>query len=247
MFVAIYTPVFYNKASSQEKSAATQNQAFTTQLQNQYQQEFGNSQQIQGSLNQQLQGIMNRGQAGQGFQPGEEANLRTDSTENAAQQQIQAQQAMGQQIAARSEGGALTSGAVAQGAERNAAMAAASNANAQRGITGENAQLARQNVQQGLGGLSGLSSQMAGQTDATGGMAVNNGANSFNQVTQAYQPSNFWGNLAGGLAGGAINAVAPGIGSSLAGGIKNIFNPAPTQQNTGQMTPQDMDSYINGG
>lgn len=222
MFVAIYDgPVFYNKASDQEKSAATQNQNFTTELQNQYGQEFGNSQQIQGALNSQLQGIMNRGQAGQGFQPGEEANLRTDATENAAHQAVQGEQALGQQLASHSEGGALTSGGAAQLAEQNTAGAAASNAAAQRGITGENAQLARQNVQQGMSGLSGLSQQMAGQTDATGGMAVNNGANSFNQVTQAYQPSNFWGNLAGGLAGGVVNSFASGAGSLLAGKIPN--------------------------
>jgi len=214
MFVAIYTgPIWLNKASDQEKQAADQNQAFTTDLQNQYKQEFGNAQQIQGSLNQQLQNVMNQGMAGHGYLNGEEAALRSDATERNAQQQIQGQQAANQQIAARSEGGALTSGAVAQGVQQNAANAAAQNSAAQRGITEQNAMLARQNVAQGMSGLGQLGGQMGSLATGTGGNAVQNGSNSFNEVTQAHQPSNFWGNLAGGLVGGAVNAFAPGVGT----------------------------------
>jgi len=243
MFVAIYTgPIWLNKASDQEKQAADQNQAFTTDLQNQYKQEFGNAQQIQGSLNQQLQNVMNQGMAGHGFLNGEESALRSDATERSAQQQIQAQQAANQQIAARSEGGALTSGAVAQGAERNAADAAANNAAAQRDITQQNAMLARQNVQQGMSGLGSLAGQEASLANGTGGNAVSNGAASFQQVTQAHQPSNFWGNLGSGLVGGVVNAFAPGVGTMLGNGLNRAINGNPQQAiNTAASAPINVD------
>jgi hypothetical protein len=102
--------------------------------------------------------------------------------------------------------------------------AAANNAAAQRGITGQNAVLARENVQQGMGGLSALSGQEAGQAGQVGTSANTSSNQSFNQVTQAYQPSNFWGNMASGLVGGAVNAFAPGVGTMLSGGLSKAIN-----------------------
>jgi hypothetical protein len=48
-------------------------------------------------------------------------------------------------------------------------------------------------------------------------MAVNNGANSYNEITQAYQPSNFWGNLAGVVASGLLGSVGQGLSAGLTG------------------------------
>lgn len=227
MFLAINPLDFYNKASDEQKDAATQNQEFTTQLENQFRTEFNQSQGIQGVLNKQLQDIVNQARAGHGFLNGEEAALRTDATERSAQADQQAEQAAAVKQAARSEGGAITSGAAAQGDAERTAIEAAQNAAAQRGITEENAQLARDNLARGTAGLERLSGQEGSEADSLAGVASNNAANSYNEVTQAFQPSNFWGNLASGLVGGAVNAVAPGLGSMLSSGLSKAFNGSP--------------------
>lgn len=236
LFLARFNGVYLNKSSQEQKNAANQNQAFTTQLENQFNTEFGNSQQIQASLNKQLQTITNQGLAGQGFTNGEEANLRTDATERAAQEQQQAQQAAGQTIAAKSDGGALTSGAVAQAAEANATVAAAQNAAAQRGITEQNAALARGNVSEGLQGLGSLSGQEASQADSLAGTASSNAANSYNEVQQSYQPSGFWGNLAGAVAGAILPGTGQYFSNTINGPNDGAQSPVPSVMG-GSSTP----------
>lgn len=224
MFLAINHLDFYNKASDEQKQAASQNQAFTSQLENQFKTEFNDSQGIQAALNKQLQSIVNQGLAGQGYTNGEEAALRSDATERAAQASQQAEQASAAQDAARSEGGALTSGAVAQGDEDRTAISAAQDAAAQRAITEQNANLARENVARGETGLEGLSGQEASEAGNLAGVASSNAANSYNEVTQAFQPSNFWSNLASGVIGGIGNIVAPGVGTMLSQGLSKAFD-----------------------
>lgn len=219
MFYAIYTgPIWLNKASDQQKQSADQNQAFTTKLQNDFGTEFGNSQNIQGALTGQLNQILAEGKAGQGFQPGEEAALRTDSTERAAQQSTQAQQALGATLASHGEGAPMTSGNVASQAERIASGAAASDANAQRGITERNSELARSNVETGLQGLGQLSGQEGSMANGLAGAGVTSGANSYEEETQAHQPSGMVGSLLGGLAS-MIPYVGPAVGKALTGAI----------------------------
>lgn len=183
---------------------------------------FSNSDAIQSSLGSQLQRITNAGLAGQGFTPGQETNLRSDAIERGAQSNAQAEVALNRRNAMTGEGGSTTSGAVGQANEQLASSAAASTAGAQRGITDENAQLARQNVTQGLGGLSSLAGQETGEATSLAGTSVGAAGNSFNAETQAYQPSNFWSGLATSAVGMGLNAIAPGVGSlatGLLGGI----------------------------
>jgi hypothetical protein len=235
-------PLFYFKASEQQKEAADQNQAFTTQLQGMFTNQFQNAQNIQGALNAQLQSITNQGLAGRGLINGEEAALRTNSTENQAQANVQGQRALQARVAQTP----LTGGALGQIVGQQTANNAAQNAAAQRNITLLNANLARQNVGQGLSGLTSLSGQEAGLAGSVGGMAVNNASNSYNEVTQAHQPSNFWGNLAGGVVGGALNMVAPGIGSSIGSSISNGIN-GPANVPTGSASMPTSYSGPSGG
>ena len=210
------------KASSQQKDAASQNQAFTTNLQGMFQNQFGNSQAIQGSLNQQLQGLVSQGQAGQGYAPGEEANLRADSKDQAAQQSIEQQQATGQRLAA--QGVDPTSGSVAQIDAQGSNAAAAGDASAQRAITTNNANLAQDKVSQGLSGLGSLAGTESSAANGVGGLAVQNASNSYNEVTQAYQPSNFLGNLAGGVLSAGLGAIAGPAGAAIGGGLASAIN-----------------------
>lgn len=227
MFYAIYTgPVWLNKASDQQKQSADQNQKFTTQLQGDFTNEFGHASAIQGALNGQLNQILAEGKAGQGYEPGEEAALRTDSTERAAQQQTQAQQALGATLAAHGEGAPLTSGNVASQSERLASGAAASDANAQRGITERNAELARSNVETGLQGLGTLSGQEGSMANGLAGAGVTSGADSYQQETQAHQPADVLGALGGGLAS-MIPFVGPALGKFVGNAINRPAAPLP--------------------
>lgn len=187
---------------------------------------FSNSQQIQGGLNAQLQGITNAGLAGKGFLGNQETALRSASKENAAQSNVTAEQALNQRNAGGEMGGAATSGAVAAGNERLATTAAAGDAANQLAITNQNANLARSNVSTGLSGLEGLSGQETGQADALSGTAVGAAGNSFNEETQAHQPSTFWSGLGTSVLGMGLNAIAPGVGT-LATGVLGGLSKKP--------------------
>jgi hypothetical protein len=187
---------------------------------------FNNSQQIQGGLNSQLQDITNKGLAGQGFLGNQEAALRSASTQNAAQQNVTAEHALNQRNAGGEEGGAASSGAVAAGNERLATNAAAGNSANQLAITNQNANLARENVSQGLNGLSALSGQVTGQANSLGGQAVGASGQSFNEETQAYQPSNFWSGLATSALGAGVSALTGNVGG-LATAALGAFGRGP--------------------
>jgi hypothetical protein len=206
-----------NKASQEEKNAANASTNLSNTISSNMNQTFANSQAIQGGLNAQLQTLTNQGLAGKGFQNGEEANLRSDSDEQSAQQNVKAEAALNQRNAGGEEGGAATSGAVGSNDALLANAAAAQNASAQRNITGENATLARQNVQSGLSGLGSLSGQETSQADSLGGQAVGASGQSFKEQTQAYQPSTFWSGLGSSVLGMGLNAIAPGAGSLVSG------------------------------
>lgn len=191
---------------------------------------FGNSQQIQAGLNTQLQGITNAGMAGKGFLGNQETALRSASKENAAQSNVAVEQALNQRNAGGEMGGAASSGAVAAGNERLAASSAAGDAANQLAITNQNANLARANVSQGLSGLEGLSGQVTGQADALSGTAVSGAGQSFNEETQAHQPSTFWSGLGTSVLGMGLNAIAPGVGSlatGVLGGLGKSKNCGP--------------------
>jgi hypothetical protein len=212
-------PVEEAKASQQEKDAANASTKLSNQISTNMNTSFANSQQIQGGLNTQLQRLTNAGLAGQGFMPGEEAALRSQSKQDAAQQNVTAEQALNQRLATSPQ----TSGAVAAGNERLATAAAAGDAKNQLGITAQNAALARENVTSGLNGLGSLAGTETNQATGLGGTAVNANENSFKNETQAYQPSTFWSGLGTSIAGMGLNAIAPRVGSLATG----LFKPKP--------------------
>lgn len=167
--------------------------------------------------------------------PGQEAALRSASTQNQAQQNVQGEQALNARNAGGEQGGAATSGAVAAGDERQASGAAAQNSANQLNITGQNAQLAQQNVNNGLNGLGALSGQETSQSNSLGGQATNAAGQSFSNETQAYQPSNFWSGIGTSVLGMGLNAVAPGVGSlatGILGGMGGGSNNGNNNQNT---------------
>lgn len=206
-----------NKSSPEEKTAAQASTNLSNQISGDFATTFNNSQQIQGSLNSQLQNLTNQGMAGKGFMNGEEQNLRSDASENSAQATVNGQQ--GLQNALAKQGGSGPSGAVGSLDEKLASNSANQNATAQRGITDQNDVLARGNITNGLSGLGQLSSQETGQADALGGQAVGATGQSFSNETQAYQPSNFWGNLAGGVLSTGLDAASGNIAGAVSSGI----------------------------
>lgn len=212
-----------NKASQQEKDAATASTNLSNTISNNMNTSFQNSQNIQGGLNAQLQRITQQGMAGQGFTGGQEANLRSSSDENAAQANVQAEAARNQQNAGGEQGGAATSGAVASGDEATTNAMAAQNAASQRGITNQNTALAQANMREGLTGLSGLSGQETGQADSLTGNSVGASGQSFGEETQANQPSTFWSGLANTALQGGIGAITGNPMGALAG-VKSLFN-----------------------
>lgn len=187
---------------------------------------FSNSQQIQGGLNAQLQSVTNAGLAGKGFLGNQETALRSASTQNAAQQNVTAEQSLNQRNAGGEQGGAASSGAIAAGNERLASTAAAGNSANQLAITNQNANLARSNVTTGLNGLEGLSGQETSQADSLTGASVGAAGNSFNEETQANQPSTFWSGLGTSVLGMGLNAIAPGVGSLATGVLGGLTKPS---------------------
>jgi hypothetical protein len=180
---------------------------------------FSNSQATQGALGGQLQALTAQGMAGQGFTGGQEQNLRSDAQERSAQGDVQAEQALNQRNAGGASGGAATSGAVGAQNAMLASNAANQNATAQRGITDTNANLARQNVQEGLSGLNSLSGQQTSQSSALAGTAVGATSNAMSQDQTVNQPG-FWTGLGESALSGAVNgglALATGGMSALPG------------------------------
>lgn len=216
----LYSGIWQMKASQEEKDAANASTNLSNTISSNMNKTFANSQAIQGQLGAQLNNVTNAGMAGRGFFNGEEANLRSDAAERGAQSNVSAEQALSARQAAQSQGGAATSGAVGAEDALLASRSATDTTAAQRGITGENDQLARQNVQEGLSGLSNLSGQETSQADAIGGQALQGTGQSFNEETQAYQPSNFWSNLGSSVVGMGLNAIAPGVGTLASGLFK---------------------------
>lgn len=219
-FYAQYTgPQPLMKASQQQKDAATQNQGFTTQLQNQFNTAFSTSQATNQQFMNQINGILTKANAGQGFTDAELASLNTSNTEQNAGSTANAQQAVNRENLQQGGGAALPSGAQDQLRAQVAATGAANQASGARQIALNNAQQAQSNMQFGTSALGTLAGQESSQANAVGGLAVNNGANSYNEVTQAFQPSNFFGNLAQGVLGGVGAAVAGPLGASLGSSI----------------------------
>jgi hypothetical protein len=216
-----------NKASQEQKDAATASTNLSNTISSNMNSTFANSQQIQGTLNSQLNNITNAGMAGKGFLGNQETALRSASKQNEAQSNVSAEQALNQRNAGGEQGGAASSGAVAAGNERLASTAAAGDAANQLAITNQNANLARENVSTGLNGLNALSGQITGQTDALTGAANTSAGQSYSEETAAHQPSTFWSGLGTSVLGMGLNAIAPGVGTLASGVLGGLTRKGP--------------------
>lgn len=225
-------PVAHCKASSAEKQAATSNQNFTDQLRTMFGNEYGTGSATENYLSNQLKGMVANGQAGYGFTPGELNAMNEQNDQGSAQGAQNAQQALQRQETQSGTG--VPTGANLQEQATIDSQAAQARSQGALALQAENGQLARQNVTQGLAGLAGVGSTQMGSANALESGAISNGANSFNEVAQATQPSNFWGNLGTGLLSGAGMAVAGPAGSALGARLGNAFSgQTPYQGPTG--------------
>jgi hypothetical protein len=198
--------LFAVNKESQQQEDAYQNQAnLAATLTNNLNTTFGESQNINGALNAQLQGITNRGLAGQGFTPGEEANLSSEAKQGQAQANVTAEQTT--QNALARQGGEQGSGAVAQLDEKNASNAAQQDADKQFDITTENSKLASGNVQSGLQGLGALGGELGGTSVNFGNSANTGDTNTFKEA-----PTDFWGNLGESLLSQGLTGAIGNVG-----------------------------------
>lgn len=217
-----YNRQWFNKASSQEKQAADQQQAFAQTLKDTYSSQLGTANSSLDFLNNRLQNVFTQAQSGFGFSPAELAALKTNNIEGQANATQQANVAAARQIAQRGNGGGTDSGTLAQITAQNARASAVAGQQANNQIDIANAQQAQQNVTQAGSLLNGVAGTQAGVASSALSGAVNQGGTAFNNVAQAYKPSNFWGNLGQGLLSGAISAgagVLTGGASTLLSGI----------------------------
>lgn len=210
-------PIAECKASKQQKAAANNSEQFAQTLQGQYGKAFGTSQATQDKLNGQIQGVISNAQAGNGYTQPELAALNANNSEQTALSNQNAQAALSRQIQQQSGGGTIPSGAALQLRQQADSSAGANQAAGARNIALNNAQLANSNLMSGLSASSALAGQQSNLASSLAGSTNSANASGYNQVTQAYQPSNFFGNLATGLAGGAINAVAAPLGNKVSG------------------------------
>ena len=219
-FYAQYTgPQPLMKASQEQKDAATQNQQFTDQLRSQFNTAFAASQATNAQFSDQINGILAKANAGQGFTDAELASLNTSNTETQSgntANALSAQQRMAQQ---QGGGSTIPNGAQQQLQAQILASGAANQAAGARQIALSNAQQAQSNMQFGTQALGTLAGLQSSQASALQNGAITNGANSYQEVTQAFQPSNFFSNLASGVLAGVGGAVAGPLGASLGGSV----------------------------
>jgi len=215
-FYAQYTgPQPLMKASQEQKDAATQNQQFTDQLRTQFNTAFAASQATNAQFSDQINGILAKANAGQGFTDAELASLNTSNTETNSgntQNALAAQQRSAQQ---QGGGSTVPNGAQQQLQAQILASGAANQSAGARQIALSNAQQAQSNMQFGTQALGTLAGLQSSQASVLQNGAITNGANSYQEVTQAFQPSNFFGNLAQGVLGGVGAAVAGPLGAQL--------------------------------
>ena len=187
-------------------------------LQGNYNTQFAGQSAILNNLNTSASAVLNQGINQYGFNPAEDAALRTQAREGTAQGYNMAKQATGEALASIGGGNTfLPSGTAAGINNANAVKFAQQNAGQQLGITEAGYSQGRQNYLNAAGVLGNVASQMnplgyAGSATSAGSQAFG-GAKDINQQDQAGKQAMF-GALGGAVEGG-LNFIAPGAGSVL--------------------------------
>lgn len=212
-------PILSFKGDPTAQAAETTQNNFDQQLMGIFNQQYGKQSQVFNFLTGQMQNMVMAG--GQGYSPDAIAAMRTSATDTNSQQTQNAQQAYANDVSARSGGSKLAgvSGAVGSGEAAIAASGAAQEANSQNAITLANEQLKQQNYWNATNVLSGqeaVANPLGYSSGATGG--TNAVSNASEAITAANGPSAL--QVIGGIAGGAAQGFAGGLGASAG---KSLF------------------------
>jgi hypothetical protein len=210
-------------ATQQQTQISDEQNAFYKQLTDQYSTIFGQSQAITGALTSAFLPILKAGPSQTGFAPGQENAMRTQATENVAQNYAQAQRATAQILAARGGGNTLLPSSVdANLLAQNTNQAAQQRAAAQNTITQANYAQGYQNWGQAagvLGSTAGLVSPtaFAGQTTGAGGAAMTGATEVANAANSPWNAAFGALGAVGGAAAGRFNLPSFGGGGGTPG------------------------------
>ena len=227
-------------ASAQQSQIGNSQQQFTTQLMQDYGQQFGNSNAIYGTLTKALQSIITAGPNQFGYSAGQTNTLNSQAIQGTGQQYNAAKQNLAAQQAASGGGNAvLPSGVQQQQTAGLATNAANQTSNQLLGIQQAGYQQGNNQFNQAVGQLGGVAAgyNAAGFAGAAN-TAGSNAANTANQITQENNAASPWG-LIGGILGGA----AQGIGQAAMMGF-NGGSMFPTGPDVGT---DSMGNVIGGG
>jgi hypothetical protein len=204
--------------SAGQQSALAADSSFRQTLNNSYQTDFGESQDIFDSLNSSLSSIVDKGPNQTGMSPAELASENSEAINNAAAANKNVQAQIGDKAAVTGATPGVESGVTA--ATRAGASSSIENnlSNEEAGITQQDYALGRQQYQSAVSGEEALPGQTINPT--TGAANAETGAETAagNQAEQNEQSSSSWMGLVGGLAGSAAQGLAKQAASSSNGG-----------------------------
>jgi hypothetical protein len=206
--------------SNQQKGLAGAEQAFSTQLQANYNRNFAAQSDILQNLTRMFTPIAEAGPDQQGFGPQELAALNTQAGEGVGANYGKAAQSLNTVLASRGGGNeVLPTGADAALRGSLASSAASELSQEELGITRANYAQGRQNWSQATAGLDALSGQY--NPNAIAGEATGANASAFGEATKVQEMQNQKEQaIAGGIASLAMGAATFGAGAMGGGGIK---------------------------
>lgn len=214
--------------SNQEKALQSSSQSFSSQLQQNYGQLFGQQQDVLSAINRSLSPTLAAGPSQNGFSGAELSALQTQAINNAGAANTAAQQAA--RTFGAGEGGGATSGLTSGITKQIQSAIGSQAANA---LGGQQTQINLANEQQGnanywraAGGMNALAEGYS-PNSAQGG-AISENQNSFGQASQITKENNAEDEaIAGGLTSLAGAGLGMANGSDFLGGIGGgkIFGP----------------------
>jgi hypothetical protein len=201
-------------ATSQQTQIEATQQAFLSQLTQEYGTVFGESQGILQSLTKTFEPILAAGPNQQGFSKPELTALETQAKQGTGQNYAQAATALGEQEAAAGGGNTfLPSGAKSQLSEELANSAAGNLSNEQLGITEANYATGRANFDTAASELGGVAQEL--NPVGAAGVANQSSEAAANTANQIASQNNSWMGAVGGLLGGVQGSTSSGASFGL--------------------------------
>lgn len=209
-----------------QNNLSNEEASFMSQLQGQYQQEFGQNQTILNSLTSALTPIIAGGPSQNLFSPQETAALNTQAEQGAANSYSQTLQATKEQMEAAGGGNTYVPSGVEGQIEGEIGVSAENNlANQKLGITESGYQAGLNEYNDALGLLSGVPSAIENPLSTSANATSNSGNTANSEANAVEQANNSWMGLLGGVASTAITGLT-GIpmGSSSSSGSGGIYD-----------------------